>query len=107
MPLRQHELLAAVRAVRGLALEDVLARMFHGELDHAERSQIGELLTSLHAVRTAAADDNHRALEAVRTLGAVLPADALRLIVARLDGDIRDLPGLLALGPYLAAPRTV
>lgn len=88
-------------------VDAALTEMFHGELDHAERSQVAELLTSLQSVRKTAADGNHRALEAVRQLGAVLPANALRVIVARLDGDIRDLPGLLALGPYLAAPRKV
>jgi hypothetical protein len=67
-------------------------------------------LTSLHQVRTEAAASNLRALESVRRLAKQLPPDALKLIIviiARLDGDIRDLPGLHALGPYLATSRQI
>ncbi|EDM76018.1 adventurous gliding motility protein R [Plesiocystis pacifica SIR-1] len=84
-----------------------LERMFHGELDHLDREQIRDLLEGLRVVRTEAANANHRALEAVRKLGSDLPESALQLIIARLDGDIRDLPGLLALGPYLAETRRI
>lgn len=83
-----------------------LVKMFADvDLTRAEREGLASLLTSLHTVRSDAALGNDRALTAVRRLAASLPEDALQLIVARLDGDIRDLPGLHALGPYLAAPR--
>ena len=63
------------------------------------------LLESLHQVRVQAASSNRRALDSVARLSKLLPDDALALIVARLDGDIRDLAGLHALGPYLATSR--
>ncbi|MCA9698302.1 MAG: ArsA family ATPase [Myxococcales bacterium] len=82
-------------------------QMYRDEIGRQEREQLTGLLISLRQVRDEAADGNRRALEAMRRLGSSLPGDALRLIIARLDSDIRDLPGLHALGPYLAAPRTL
>ncbi len=79
--------------------------LFRDELHRHEREIMTSLLTSLHEARTQAAASNRRALDSVARLAKLLPPDALALIVARLDGDIRDLPGLHALGPYLAATR--
>ncbi|HLT39157.1 MAG TPA: ArsA-related P-loop ATPase [Enhygromyxa sp.] len=81
--------------------------LFGDELLRSERETMTELVASLHRVRTEAAANNLRALESVRRLARLLPADALGLIIARLDGDIRDLPGLHALGPYLTAARQI
>ena len=79
--------------------------LFRDELERSERETLTSLLTSLHEVRTQAAGTNLRALESIVRLSKLLPADTLGLIIARLDSDIRDLPGLHALGPYLAASR--
>ena len=79
--------------------------LFADELMYPEREAMTELLTSLDRVRTQAAAGNLRALESIHRLARELPAETLGLIIARLDGDIRDLPGLHALGPYLAASR--
>jgi anion-transporting ArsA/GET3 family ATPase len=81
--------------------------LFGDELLRPERETMTSLLTSLHRVRTEAAANNQRALESVRRLAKQLPPSALQLIIARLDGDIRDLPGLHALGPYLTAARAM
>ena len=79
--------------------------LFHDELHRHEREVMTSLLNRLHEVRAQAAASNRRALDSVERLTKLLPADALALIIARLDGDIRDLPGLHALGPYLATSR--
>ena len=79
--------------------------LFRDDLHRHEREAMTSLLTSLHEVRSQAAESNHRALESVARLSKLLPRDALAIIIARLDGDIRDLPGLHALGPYLAETR--
>jgi anion-transporting ArsA/GET3 family ATPase len=81
--------------------------LFGDELLRPERETMISLLTSLHRVRTEAAASNLRALESVRRLSKQLPPEALGLIIARLDGDIRDLPGLHALAPYLMQPRSL
>jgi anion-transporting ArsA/GET3 family ATPase len=81
--------------------------LFGDELLRPERETMISLLTSLHRVRSEAAASNMRALESVRRLAKQLPPEALGLIVARLDGDIRDLPGLHSLAPYLTAPRSL
>ena len=81
--------------------------LFGDELLRPERETMISLATSLHRVRTEAAASNLRALESIRRLAKQLPPGALELIIARLDGDIRDLPGLHALGPYLAAARQI
>jgi anion-transporting ArsA/GET3 family ATPase len=88
-----------------LDIPDVMEKLFHRELDHIEREGMRSLLASLHGVRKAAAIGNARALAGVRKLAGVLPKDVLMLIVARLDGDVRDLPGLHAMAPYLAVAR--
>ncbi len=97
--------LAIVTESGELDIPAAMQTLFHGELDHIEREGMRSLLASLHAVRKAAAVGNARALGAIRKLAAVLPKDVLMLIVARLDGDVRDLPGLRTLAPYLAKPR--
>ena len=79
--------------------------LFRDELHRHEREVMTSLLESLHQVRVQAAASNRRALDSVARLSKLLPDDALALIVARLDGDIRDLAGLHALGPYLATSR--
>jgi hypothetical protein len=79
--------------------------LFRDELHRPERETMTSLLTSLHEVRTEAATGNQRALASIRQLSRALPPEVLTLIIARLDGDIRDLPGLHALGPYLTATR--
>lgn len=81
--------------------------LFRDELHRSERETMTSLLDSLHEVRTQAAAANFRALASIRQLSKALPPDVLTLIIARLDGDIRDLPGLHALSPYLTATRTV
>jgi anion-transporting ArsA/GET3 family ATPase len=81
--------------------------LFGDELMFAERESMTELLTSLDRVRTEAAAGNLRALAAIDRLARQLSPETLGLIIARLDGDIRDLPGLHALGPYLAASRAL
>jgi anion-transporting ArsA/GET3 family ATPase len=86
-------------------VQSALRKLFHGELDHIEREGMRSLLASLHSVREAAAVGNARAMAALRKLAGVLPNDVLMLIVARLDGDVRDLPGLHAMAPYLGVPR--
>jgi anion-transporting ArsA/GET3 family ATPase len=88
-----------------LDIPSALRQLFHGELDHIEREAMRSLLASLHAVRKAAAGGNARAIADIRKLAAVLPKDVLMLIIARLDADVRDLPGLHAMGPYLGQPR--
>ena len=88
-----------------LDIPSALQTLFQGDLDHIEREGMRSLLASLHGVRQAAAIGNARALGAIRKLAALLPKDVLMLIVARLDGDVRDLPGLHAMAPYLAVPR--
>lgn len=84
-----------------------IRQLFGDELHRSEREIMTELMTSLHRVRAEAAASNLRALESVRRLARELQPEALGLIIARLDGDIRDLPGLHALGPYLATPREI
>jgi hypothetical protein len=81
--------------------------LFRDELHRSERETMASLLDSLHEVRTQAAAANFRALASIRQLSGALPPDVLTLIIARLDGDIRDLPGLHALSPYLTATRAV
>jgi anion-transporting ArsA/GET3 family ATPase len=83
----------------------MIEQLFGDELHRSERETMTELLTCLHQVRTEAAGINFRALASVRRLASQLPSDTLGLIIARLDGDIRDLPGLHALAPYLMATR--
>jgi anion-transporting ArsA/GET3 family ATPase len=99
--------LAIVSSAGVLDSATTIRLLFRDELHRSERETMSTLLTSLHMVRTQAAASNLRALESIRKLSQLLPADALGLIIARLDGDIRDLPGLHALGPYLAATRTL
>ena len=91
---------AGERDVDGLA-----ARLVADEPSRREREAVRELLARLHEVRRTASADNRRALAAVERLSSQLPAEVLRVLVARLDGDIRDLPGLHAIAPYLAAAR--
>jgi len=79
--------------------------LFPDELAHTERKSMEELLTRLQTLRWEAAAANARALASVDRLRGLLPQDVLMLIVARLDGDIRDLPGLHALAPFLVAER--
>nr|WP_255216163.1 ArsA-related P-loop ATPase [Pseudenhygromyxa sp. WMMC2535] len=90
-----------------LDVDAALVELFGDELARNDREALAAMLEHLHEVRQDAANANHRALEAVRQLCTSLPADALKLIVARLDGDIRDLPGLHAIGPYLAKTRAL
>jgi anion-transporting ArsA/GET3 family ATPase len=90
-----------------LDVASLIPQLFGDDLDRLEHQTMDELLTSLHQVRTEAASSNRRALVSVRRLTRELPADALELIIARLDSDIRDLPGLHALAPYLTAPRQI
>lgn len=103
--LIQDDPLAIVTEAGEIDIPVAMRTLFHGELDHIEREGMRSLFASLHAVREAAALGNGRALGAVRKLAGVLPKDVLMLIVARLDGDVRDLPGLHAMAPYLAMPR--
>jgi anion-transporting ArsA/GET3 family ATPase len=97
--------LAIVETAGELDVATTIRLLFRDELHRPERETMQSLLTSLHEVRTQAAASNQRALASIRSLTKLLPANVLTLIVARLDGDIRDLPGLHALGPYLAAER--
>jgi anion-transporting ArsA/GET3 family ATPase len=83
----------------------LVRELFLDELVHTERETMRQLLGRLHEVRSEAAAANARALAAVDRLRKLLPEDVLTLVVARLDGDIRDLPGLHALGPFLLAAR--
>jgi anion-transporting ArsA/GET3 family ATPase len=99
--------LAIVTEAGTLEVETTTRLLFGDELLRPERETMGSLLTSLHQVRVEAAAANLRALESVRRLAGMLAPEALGLIIARLDDDIRDLPGLHALGPYLAAPREI
>lgn len=99
--------LAIVSSAGVLDSATTIRLLFRDELHRSERETMTALLTSLHMVRTQAAASNQRALESIRKLSLLLPADALGLIIARLDGDIRDLPGLHALGPYLVATRSL
>jgi anion-transporting ArsA/GET3 family ATPase len=99
--------LAIVSTAGVLEVPTTIRLLFRDELHRPERETMSSLLTSLHEVRTDAAAANHRALASIRRLSQVLPPEVLTLIIARLDGDIRDLPGLHALGPYLTATRTV
>jgi anion-transporting ArsA/GET3 family ATPase len=103
--LSQDDPLAIVTEAGEFDIPAAMRTLFHGELDHIEREGMRSLLASLHGVREAAAVGNARAMAAIRTLAKVLPKDVLMLIVARLDGDVRDLPGLHAMAPYLAVPR--
>lgn len=97
--------LAIVDAAGTLDVEATSRLLFEDELHRSERETMHSLLTSLHDVRTQAAAANHRALASIERLAKLLPKDVLTLIVARLDGDIRDLPGLHALAPYLTVSR--
>ncbi|MFO7565817.1 MAG: ArsA-related P-loop ATPase [Enhygromyxa sp.] len=90
-----------------LEVETTVRLLFGDELLRPERETMTSLVSSLHRVRIEAATNNLRALESVQRLAKLLPADALGLIIARLDTDIRDLPGLHALGPYLRAARQI
>ncbi|KIG12721.1 Arsenical pump-driving ATPase [Enhygromyxa salina] len=99
--------LAIVSSAGVLDSPTTIRLLFSDELHRSERDTMTALLTSLHMVRTQAAASNQRALDSIRKLSQLLPSDALGLIIARLDGDIRDLPGLHALGPYLAATRSL
>ncbi|PRQ09626.1 Anion-transporting ATPase [Enhygromyxa salina] len=99
--------LAIVSSAGVLDSATTIRLLFGDELHRSERDTMSTLLSSLHMVRTEAAASNQRALESIRKLSQLLPSDALGLIIARLDGDIRDLPGLHALGPYLAATRSL
>jgi anion-transporting ArsA/GET3 family ATPase len=99
--------LAIVDSAGPLDSPQTIRLLFDDELHRHERETMDSLLTSLHMVRTQAAAANQRALESIRRLSKQLPEDVLELVIARLDGDIRDLPGLHALGPYLAAARTL
>lgn len=105
--LTHADSLAIVVEAGKLEVETTTRLLFSDELHRSERETMNSLLTSLHEVRVAAATSNLRALESVRRLARQLPPTALGLIIARLDGDIRDLPGLHALGPYLAASRNI
>jgi len=98
--------LAIVTSAGELDSPTTIRLLFQDELHHHEREILTSLLSRLHEVREQAAGSNARALESVARLRKLLPGDVLALIVARLDGDIRDLPGLHALGPYLAADRS-
>lgn len=99
--------LQIVTEAGSLDIATTVRLLFGDELLRAERETMTSLVTSLHRVRTEAAASNLRALESVRRLAKLLPAEALGLIIARLDGDIRDLPGLHALAPYLTASRNI
>lgn len=99
--------LQVVSEAGALEVATTVRLLFGDELNRPERETMTALVSSLHRVRTEAATNNLRALESVRRLAKLLPADALGLIIARLDGDIRDLPGLHALGPYLMAARQI
>ncbi len=103
--LEQADPLAIVTEPGNLDVPATLQTLFHGDLDHMEREGMRSLLTSLQTVRKAGAVANARALAEIRKLVPLLPKDALMLIVARLDGDVRDLPGLHAMQPYLAVAR--
>jgi len=99
--------LAIVVDVGALEVDAATALLFEDDLSRSERETMRSLIASLHQVRLDAATHNLRALASVRRLARQLPPETLGLIIARLDGDIRDLPGLHALGPYLAAPRDI
>lgn len=99
--------LSIVAEAGDLDIAGAIELLFTDELHRSERETMTSLLTSLHKVRTEAATSNLRALASIGRLARQLPPDALALIIARLDGDIRDLPGLHALGPYLATPRAI
>lgn len=105
--LEQADPMAIVTEAGTLDVPATLTTLFHGDLDHIEREGMRSLLTSLHTVRKAGAVGNARGLADVRKLAALLPKDVLMLIIARLDGDVRDLPGLHAMAPYLALPRQI
>jgi len=58
---------------------------------------LSALAGRLRAIRNAEASVNSRASAIIDSFTRKLPADAVRLLVPRLEGDVRDLGGLLAM----------
>jgi len=103
--LRHDDPLEIVTEAGDFDLGAALRALLEGQPTLQDRDKLSSLLTSMHAVRSEAANANRHGLEAVAQLSRCLRPDTLRLIIARLDGDIRDLPGLHSLAPYLTVGR--
>ncbi len=73
--------------------------------DAPQRELALALLDGVAEVRAQAAAANSRTLDAVEALMKKLPEDCRKIQVARLEGDVRDLVGLVEISPYLRADR--
>ena len=66
-----------------------------------EPGEIGSALEMVEGLLRRSAAKNARAQTAVAALRPALPSQCMTRMIPWLDHDIRDLDGLVALGPYL------